>query len=207
MLQLNGLSGKREGKESVEITPKVRVLNTNGALRLNASAIALLGVPSNGYVAVADAGGVIYIGAGKAHTISVDEQGNPIKTGSGKFKTEGDGYGSKLKPSSHAKPHGTFSASAAWQTLRTLSEQDDFDGVIELKLGEGVEATINTDNELYPEHVAMMYPLELLAIKPNESDDTEEDVKEEVTEEELKESNVESVEETGTQEVDEWDEE
>lgn len=204
MLQLNGLSGKRESNESVEITPKVRVLNTGGALRLNNAAIAKLGIASNGYVAVADAGGVIYIGAGKAHTISTDEQGMPIKTGSGKIKTEGDGYGSKLKPSTHAKPHGTFSAAAAWSVLRTLSGQDDFKGVIELKLGEGVEANIATDSEVYPEHVTVMYPLELHAIKADESDEEEaKEVKEEVTEEDLAEEVA--TPETQVEEEDEWE--
>lgn len=205
MLQLNGLSGKRESNESVEITPKVRVLNTNGALRLNNACIEKLGIASNGYVAVADAGGVIYIGAGKAHTISTDEQGNPIKTGSGKIKTEGDGYGSKLKPSTHAKPHGTFSAAAAWAVLRTLSGQDDFKGVIELKLGEGVEAAIATDNEAYPEHVTVMYPLEVHAIKADEVDEEEAPVKEEVSEEDLTvQQPVEEAQSEEAQEEDEW---
>jgi len=204
MLQLTGLSGKRESNESVELTPKVRVLNTSGSLRLNNACIEKLGIAPNGYVAVADAGGVIYIGAGKAHTISTDEQGNPIKTGSGKIKTEGDGYGSKLKPSTHAKPHGTFSAAAAWAVLRTLSGQDDFKGVIELKLGEGVEASIATDNEAYPQHVTVMYPLEVHAIKADESDEEEAPKKEEVSEAELAEAEQ-PVQDAQEEETDEWE--
>lgn len=184
MLQLNGLSGKRESKESVEINPIVRALNTTGAIRLNFAAIEKLGVRDTEYIAVAEAGDTVYIGAGKPHTPKLDEKGNVEKSKSGKTLTEGDGYGSKLKWSTHDKPHGTASAAAAWAILRALSGKDDFKGVVEVKLGEGVEAQMPTDNELYPVHTTIMYPLELHAIKEDE-EDGEEEVKKEVSEEEL----------------------
>lgn len=207
MLQLKGLSGKRESQESVEITPKVRVLNTQGSIRLNNSASELLGIEGVEYVAVADAGGTIYIGAGKAHTPELDEQGNEVRTGAGKVKTLGDGYGSKVKPSTHAKPHFTFSAAAAWATLRQDSGKDDFKGVLIYELGEGVEASIDTDNEAYPTHVTTMYPLILKEVKENEEEE-EEAVKEEVSEEELANANQE--ESTGSVDTEEaveedWD--
>lgn len=184
MLQLNGLSGKRESQESVEITPRVRVLNTNGAIRLNNAAIGVLGIEAVGYVAVANAGDTVYIGAGKAHTQEKDEKGELVRTGAGKIKTLGDGYGSKGKESTHAKPHLTFSAAASYAILRKDSGKDDFKGTLVYELGEGVEAAIKTDNEIYPEHVTVMYPLILKEVKENEEDE-DEVVKEEVSEEEL----------------------
>lgn len=187
MLQLSGLTNKRESKESYEVTPRVRALNFSGGIRLNNAAAEALGINlDNLYVAPANAGEQVYLGLGKAHTPKLDEKGNEVKHSTGRIETENDGYGSKAKVSTHAKPHYTINASAVQTLLRTHAQDDNFEGNVVFTLGEPTEATIDTGNENYPSHTTLMYPLvfeKLEAKEEKEADD--EDAEVEATEVDL----------------------
>lgn len=151
-LQFENLVGKRQAKGELE---EVVIAETaRGNFRITPKVAAKLGISTGSFVTMQASNGTVYIGKGKDGVAKMNEDGSFVTDARGHRVYEKEGFGAQVTEINPGTNIYRLSVAAAWTTA---GGNEDVKKVFEL--GEGVEATLPTDNGTF---TTVMYPLVFL---------------------------------------------